>query len=292
MILLQIQAKTDAIIAALTAWVAQSLPQFLTAIVLLIGGFWVSSWIAGRVGQFVDKSSRIDVTLRGVLMELARYATLMIFFIAVLGQLGIETTSMLAALGAAGLAIGLALQGTLANIASGVMLLWLRPFRVGDYIDAGGVSGTVKEIALFATELHSWDGVYQFVPNSELWNKRIVNYTRLPARMVEVKYGIAYDDDIAKGKDILMDLATNDSRVRSDPAAQVFVSKLGDSAIELSLRAWVATPDYWPTTRAFNEQGKIALEAAGLTIPFPQQDVHHHGLPELPSKAAPAEQSS
>lgn len=289
MTFLQIQAKTDEIIATLATWVAQSLPQFLSAIILLFVGFWVSGWIAQRVGRFVDKSSRIDVTLRGVLMEIARYAILLIFVIAVLGQLGIETTSMLAALGAAGLAIGLALQGTLSNIASGVMLLWLRPFRVGDYIDAGGVAGTVKEIALFATELHSWDGVYQFVPNSELWNKRIINYTRLPARMVEVKYGIAYDDDIAKGKDVLMDLAQNDTRVRSDPPAQVFVSKLGDSAIELSLRAWVATPDYWPATRAFNEQGKIALEAAGLTIPFPQQDVHHHGLPEFPSKPALAE---
>jgi small conductance mechanosensitive channel len=127
--------------------------------------------------------------------------------VAVLGQLGIQTTSILAALGAAGLAIGLAMQGTLSNIAAGLMLLWLRPFRVGDYIDTGSVAGKVKEVGLFATEMHSWDGIFLFVPNSELWNKRIMNYSRLPTRLVDLAFGVAYEDNLARGQQVLLALA-------------------------------------------------------------------------------------
>lgn len=259
---------------ALIAWAAQALPNLLAAIALMLFGLWFAGWAARTVGRVADRERRFDPTLKGVLTSLVRYTIVIIFFIAVLGQLGIQTTSILAALGAAGLAIGLALQGTLSNIAAGMMLLWLRPFRTGDYIDAGDVSGTVKEVGLFASELHSWDGVYQFVPNSELWNKRLTNYSRLPTRMVQVKYGIAYDDDIETGKATLLALAEADPRVHSDPAPIVFVSTLGDSAVELSLRAWVQNTDYWPTVRALNEEGKRALENAGLSIPFPQRDIH------------------
>jgi len=271
---LQIQAEASTFVATMTAWAAQALPQLIAAILLLIVGVWLSGWLSRQVGKLVDRQQRIDATLRGVLTSLVRYAVLLIVAVAVLGQLGIQTTSILAALGAAGLAIGLALQGTLSNIAAGIMLLWLRPYRVGDYIDAGGIAGTVKEVGLFATEMHSWDGVFQFVPNSELWNKRVINYSRLSTRLVELKCGIAYDDDIDEAKTILLELANADARVRPDPAPIVFVSKLGDSSVEVSLRAWVATSDYWATLRDFNEKSKAALEAAGLTIPFPQLDVH------------------
>lgn len=264
--------------AGLSIWAANALPQLVGASLLLVVGMWLSGRVAQKVGQFIDRDERIDPTLRGVLASFVRYTILIIVLIAVLSQLGIHTTSVLAALGAAGLAIGLALQGTLSNIAAGIMLLWLRPFRVGDYIDAGGVSGTVKEVGLFASEVHSWDGIYQFIPNSELWNKRIVNYSRLPTRLIEVKFGISYDDDIEKGKEVLIRLAQSDNRVRSEPAPQVFVSALGDSAVELSLRSWGLNADYWGTLRTLNEQGKIVLEEAGLTIPFPQRDVHHHGI--------------
>jgi small conductance mechanosensitive channel len=211
-----------------------------------------------------------------VVASLARYGILVLVIVAVLGQLGIQTTSVLAALGAIGLAIGLALQGTLSNIAAGMMLLWLRPFKVGDYVDTGSVAGTVKDVGLFASELHSWDGVYLFVPNSQLWNTRIMNYSRLATRLVEVKFGVAYGDDIAKGLQVLTDLAASDKRVNSDPAPQVFVAELADSAVVLSLRVWATTPDYWPLLRDLTRTGKANLEAAGLSIPFPQRDIYMH----------------
>lgn len=181
---------------------------------------------------------------------------------------------------AAGLAIGLAMQGTLANIAAGMMLLWLRPFRVGDYIDTGAVAGTVKELGLFASELHSWDDIYQFVPNSELWNKRIINYSRLPTRLVDLAFGVSYEDDLAKGQEVLLGLAGADARVASDPAPQTFVDELGDSAVVLRLRVWAANSDYWTLRRALTERGKAALEAAGLSIPFPQRDLHLKDVPD------------
>lgn len=272
-----IQDDAGSFLEGLAAWAIQVLPNLVAATVILLIGFWLSGWVARQVGNLFDDLEQVDATLRGVLTSLVRYTILAIVFVAALGQLGVQTTSILAALGAAGLAIGLALQGTLANVAAGVMLLWLRPFRVGDYIDAGGVAGTVKEVRLFATEMHTWDGVYQFVPNSELWNKRVINYSRLPTRLVQVKYGIAYGDDIGKGKRVLLALAKSDERIISDPEPQIFVSLLGDNAVELSLRAWAAVDDYWSTLRDLNERGKSALEGAGLTIPFPQLDVHHDG---------------
>ena len=166
------------------------------------------------------------------------------------------------------------MQGTLSNIAAGMMLLWLRPFRVGDYIDTGSVAGTVKELGLFATELHSWDGIYQFVPNSELWNKKLINYSRLPTRLNDLAFGVDYDDDLDKGMEALLAAAGDDKRVMSDPAPQVFVDQLGDSAVVLRLRVWSANGDYWDVRRALTKSGKAALEAAGLSIPFPQRDLH------------------
>jgi len=259
---------------ATLAWATVAVPRLVGAIVLLIVGWWLASWARRAIVRVLAAQSRIDVTLSGVIASLVRYSILIVVVVAVLAQLGIQTTSILAALGAAGLAIGLALQGTLSNIAAGMMLLWLRPFRVGDYIDSGTVAGTVKDLGLFATELHSWDGIYQFVPNSELWNKKVINYSRLPTRLVDLAFGVAYGDDLAKGQEALLAMADDDERVNSDPAPQVFVDELGDSAVVLRLRVWAATADYWTLRRALTERGKAALEAAGLSIPFPQRDLH------------------
>ena len=281
----QIRADAMSLTEGLTSWAMHALPNLVAAIVILIAGYWLSGWLARQVGHVVDDLEHFEPTLRAILTQLVRYAIFVIALVAALSQLGIQTTSILAALGAAGLAIGLALQGTLANVAAGVMLLWLRPFRVGDYIDANGIAGTVKEVRLFATELHSWDGIYQFVPNSELWNTRLVNYSRLPTRLVEVKYGISYGDDVATAKRVLLDLAKSDERVMKDPEPQIFVSMLGDNAVEIALRIWAARTDYWSTLRDLNEKGKQALEGAGFTIPFPQLDVHHHGLTQPPEVA-------
>jgi small conductance mechanosensitive channel len=278
-------ADLGALGGKLAAWAATALPNLLASLVLVIGGWWLAAWAHHTLGRFLDRHARIDVTLRSVIASLVRYTILILVLVAALGQLGIQTTSVLAALGAIGLAIGLALQGTLANVAAGIMLLWLRPFKVGDYIEAGGIAGTLQEVGMFACEIRTWDGIFQFVPNAELWNKRLINYSRLPTRLVDLKFGIAYGDSIGKGREALMTVAQSDERVHPEPPPQVFVSELGDSAVVLGLRVWADTAEYWPLRRALTEQGKLALEEAGLTIPFPQRDVHYRRVPANGSRA-------
>jgi small conductance mechanosensitive channel len=206
--------------------------------------------------------------------------------VAALGQIGVQTTSILAAFGALAIAIGLAMQGTLSNIAAGIMLVWLRPFRVGDYIEAGSSAGIVMEVGLFATELRTFDGLFMFVPNSAIWNTPLKNHTRLPTRMVDLQFGVSYSDDIAKGLRVLLELGKSDPRVDAHPEPLVFVNELADSAVVLSLRVWTATDQYWPVRRQLTERGKAALEAAGLSIPFPQRDVHLYPAASEPQKQA------
>jgi small conductance mechanosensitive channel len=283
---IQLGIQANTFLAQLTAWALVVVPSFLGAIVVLILGWWFAGWAERAVRRMLERQVGVEVTLRGVISSIVRYAILVMVLVAVLGQLGVQTTSILAALGAIGLAIGLALQGTLSNIAAGMMLLWLRPFRVGDSIDTGAVAGTVQELGLFASQLHTWDGVYLFVPNSQLWNVRIVNYSRLPTRLVDLKFGIGYGDDVEKGRQTLLHLAASDSRVLADPPPQFFVEQLGDSAVILCLRAWAANAEYWNVRRDLTERGKLALEAAGLTLPFPQHDVHLHAMSRAPEPEA------
>jgi len=281
----QVSGEIGTFVSALAAWAAIALPRMIGALLLLVLGWWLAGRAERAATGLLTRQSRIDVMLSSVIASIVRYSILIVVLVAVLGQIGIQTTSILAALGAAGLAIGLAMQGTLSNIAAGMMLLWLRPFGVGDYIDTGAVAGTVKDLGLFATELHSWDGIYQFVPNAELWNKRIVNYSRLSTRLVDLAFGVAYEDDLERGQQVLLKLAGDDGRVMADPAPQAFVDELGDSAVVLRLRVWAANSDYWPLRRALTERGKAALEDAGLTIPFPQRDLH---LKDAPERLIPA----
>jgi small conductance mechanosensitive channel len=192
----------------------------------------------------------------------------------VLGQLGVQIASILAVLGAAGLAIGLALQGTLSNIAAGLMLLWLRPFRQGDFIDASGISGTVTEVGLFASTLRQANGVYHFVPNSDLWNTPIQNFSRNETRRLDITVGIDYSDNIATAREVLLKLAESDERIQKDPVPVVMVTELGDSSVNINLRCWSKTSDYWQTLWDLTEKAKVDIEAAGLSIPFPQRTVH------------------
>jgi small conductance mechanosensitive channel len=265
---------------------AEAQSPWMASALLLFAGWWFAGWADRTVSRLIDL--RIEATLRAVLASLVRYTILVLVLVAALSQLGIQTTSVLAALGAIGLAIGLALQGTLANIAAGIMLLWLRPFKVGDYIEAGGVAGTLKEVGLFACHIDTWDGIFQFVPNSELWNKRLINYSRLPTRLVDLRFGIAYDDSIARGRDVLMAVVASDDRVHQDPAPSVFVAELGESAVVLGLRVWTDTSQYWAVRRALTEQGKLELEKAGLTIPFPQRDVRYRRITPNTGRCASA----
>ncbi len=256
------------------AWASDFLPRLLTAAIILVAGYYGAGWAARGARGLTTRASHADMTMVPVISATVRYGILIVVFVAALGQLGVQTTSVLAVLGAAGLAVGLALQGTLANIAAGIMLLWLRPFRVGDYIETGSVAGTVEEINLFHSRLRTWDGIFKFVPNSQLWNTTLTNYSRNRTRLVLIEFGIAYEDDIAKARKVLAESAGAHPDVLNDPPVQVVPLSLGDSSVVLQLRAWSTTSRFWETRWDLTEGGKKALEAAGITIPFPQQVVH------------------
>lgn len=270
---LQVGDEVSTFATTLAAWLGIVLPNAVLALVLLAAGWALAGWAERATGRLLDRA-QIEPTLRGVATAVVRYGLLILVIVAALGQLGVQTTSVLAALGAIGLAIGLALQGTLSNIAAGIMLLWLRPFRVGDFIEAGNVTGTVKEVGLFASELHSGDGLYQFVPNSELWNKRIINYSRLPRRLVDLRFSISYSDDIEKAREVLLSLAKSDDRVLPDPAPSCAVDQLGENGIVLALRAWTTTSNFGAVRGSLIERGKAGLETAGIRIPLPQRVIH------------------
>ena len=249
------------------------------ALLLLIAGWVVAGWIEKHTGKVLKRIDRVDATLRSFVTNLVRYAILVLVMIAVFAQFGIQTTSIIAVLGAAGLAVGLALQGTLANIAAGVLLLFLRPFRVGESIDAGSIAGTVREIGLFSTELQTWDGIYLMVPNSQLASTAIQNYSRLPTRRLNLVIGISYTDDIDKALKVLSELLQNDERILDDPAHQVMVKELAESSVNINLRCWTNRENYWSLRFDLTKQAKQRLDEYDISIPFPQRDVHlyHEG---------------
>ena len=244
------------------------------ALVILLVGWWIAGRAQFLARRGLDRVPRIDDTLKPFLSSSVRYFVIVITFVAVLAEFGVQTTSIIAVLGAAGLAIGLALQGTLQNIAAGIMLLVLRPFRVGAYIDAGGVSGTIDAINLFTTDMTTYDGIYRSVPNAELWNRNILNYSRNPTRRLDIPVGIAYEDDVEQALDLLLSHLSQDTRVLPDPGPQVLVTGLGDSSVDLTLRCWTNRTDFWPLRFELNKKVKLWLDAAGISIPFPQRDVH------------------
>ena len=260
--------------------------ELIAAAVILVFGWWLAGRVQKLILRALDRLPRMDATLKPFLSSLARYAIIAITLVAVLARVGVETTSIIAVLGAAGLAIGLALQGTLQNIAAGIMLLMLRPFKVGDYIDAGGISGTADQIGLFTTDMTTFDGVYQSVPNSSLWNTSILNYSRLPTRRMDVPVGIAYEDDVERAMVLLLEHLKQDERILEDPAPQVLVTNLGESSVDLSLRCWSERSNFWALKFELNKKVKLWLDAEGISIPFPQRDVHF--IPASDNGASPA----
>lgn len=244
------------------------------AIVLLVVGWTVAGWIRRVIRRTLDSVPVLDETLKPFIANLVRYAVLIFVLIAVLNQFGVQTTSIIAVLAATGLAIGLALQGMLANVASGVMLLFLRPFNVGEYVEAGGIAGTVAEIGLFNTEIKSSAGPGLVVPNSKIWDGPITNFSRNPTRRFDITVGIGYDDDIDGAMALLKGLLTGDDRVLDDPEPLVVVQELGDSAVIINLRAWTRSGDYGATVWDLNKEIITELQATGYSIPFPQRDVH------------------
>tara|TARA_B110000116_G_scaffold263470_1_gene269996 strand:+ start:82 stop:1002 length:921 start_codon:yes stop_codon:yes gene_type:complete len=244
------------------------------AVLLLIAGWIVAGWVQKHTARMLGAVERVDATLLSFVTQLVRYSILILVMVAVLAQFGVQTTSIIAVLGAAGLAVGLALQGTLANIAAGVLLLFLRPFKIGEYIDAGGIAGTVREIGLFATEFESYDGIFVMVPNSQLASAAITNYSRLPTRRLDLVIGISYGDNMNQAMTVLNDLLINDDRILKDPAHQVLVKELADSSVNLNLRCWTNRQNYWSLLFDLTKQAKESLDAHGISIPFPQRDVH------------------
>lgn len=256
-------------------WVRESIPHLLGAVAVLVIGVILARLLSKGADRALSRSGRIEPTVAKFLGNIIKYALWVVVGVTVLTQFGVQTTSIIAALGGLALAVGLALQGTLSNVAAGVMILIQRPFRVGEAITAGTVTGVVQAIGLFTTELLQYDGLYVMVPNNELWNKPIINFTRMPTRRFELLIGIAYDDSIADARTELLELADADQRVLSDPAPVAFVAALADSEVTIGLRVWCKTEDYLGLTWALTEAAKLRFDDKGISIPFPQQDVHH-----------------
>ncbi len=266
--------QTQEIIEEVVAITIEYGVDIVGAIVLLIVGWTIAGWIRRMVRRGLEKLPALDETLKPFIATLVWYVIIVFVLVAVLNQFGVQTTSLIAVLGAAGLAIGLALQGTLANVASGVMLLFLRPFNVGDYVDAGGIAGTAIEIGLFNTEIKTKDGLCLIVPNKIIWDSPITNFSRNPTRRFDIAVGIGYDDDADGAIKLLMGLMQSDTRVLDDPEPLVMVTGLGDNAVLLNLRGWTSSDDYWVTAWDLNGVIKAELQKAGFSIPFPQRDIH------------------
>lgn len=245
--------------------------NFLAAILILIAGWFIARWAEKLTRRALNRVPRLDTTLKPLLVKTVRYGILVITVLAVLERFGIQTTSIIALLGAAGLALGLALQGTLSDVAAGVMLLILRPFHVGDAIDAGGNGGAVREIGLFATYLTNADGMFVSVPNSKVFTSVITNYSRAATRRINFTVGIDYGDDIEKAQNIALNLMASDPRVLKAPSPAVPVGELGASSVTLILRCWVSNANYWDTLCDLQKAVKLAFDAAGISPPFPQQ---------------------
>ncbi|MFN3826552.1 MAG: mechanosensitive ion channel family protein [Micavibrio sp.] len=261
--------------------------DLILAMMILVAGWMIGNWVSKRIQTF----KRLDETLADFLSGLSKYAIFTVSVVMMLSEFGVQTASLLAVLGAAGLAIGLALQGTLSNVAAGVMLLILRPFKIGDYITTGNdnIGGTVKSLGLFGTELAAPDNVYIFVPNSQIWTNDIWNYTRNPYRRQDINVGISYDDDINKAFSVINQTIAGDARIISDDEQmkpQVMANQMGDFSIDLIVRVWCKSPDYWNVRWDLTKAIKEALDAHGITIPFPTRKIEMVHVNQTDNQAA------
>ncbi len=251
--------------------------DLLGVLCILVIGLWLSGKAHNLVAKGLKKTNRIDATLISFFSSAAKYAVIIFTAIAVLGQFGVHTASLLTVIGAAGLAIGLALQGTLSNLAAGIMLLIFRPFHVDDFVDAGGQSGTVKQLNLFFTEMATIDNVRIVVPNNDIWGKPIKNYASNPTRRIDLTAAIAYEANMDKAMAALTAMVERDSRILKDPAPLITVSELADSSVNILVRFWVGKDDYWTVLFETTKAIKDSLDSAGIGIPFPCRTVYMVG---------------
>jgi small conductance mechanosensitive channel len=251
--------------------------RIVMALVIFVIGRWVAG-IVVRVVKRMMQRARLDDMLTAFLGNILYTVLLLVVVIAALDQLGVQTTSLLAVFGAAGLAVGLALKDSLANFSSGVMLIIFRPFKVGDFIEAAGQAGVVEEVRIFSTVMRTGDNREIIIPNGHIYSGPIVNYSARETRRIDLVMGIGYNDDIRKAKQLIEEALTADGRILSDPAPAVSVAELAESSVNLNVRPWVRSTDYWAVRSDLLETIKAAFDANGISIPYPQQDVHMHSV--------------
>ncbi len=254
---------------ALLAWE----PMLLGSIAVLVVGWWIAKLLTGLTRRLMTRAN-VDDTLTGFACNIVYLGLMALVVITALSQVGVNTTSFAAIIAAAGLAIGFALQGSLGNFAAGVMLIGFRPFKAGDFVEAGGVSGIVEEIQVFATRIRTGDNKEVTVPNGQITGGSIVNYSAKDTRRIDLTFGIGYDDDIAKAKNVIQRVLDSDERVLAEPAPTVAVVELADSSVNIAVRPWVKTGDYWPVYCGVVERIKIEFDRENISIPYPQRDVH------------------
>lgn len=251
--------------------------NFVIALVIFYVGRWAVKLLVKGIHKVLEKNN-VDTMLADFICSLLSALGLLVVIIAALNRLGVDTTSLVALIGAAGLAIGLALQSSLANFAAGVMLIINKPFKTGDFIEAAGVSGTVEELQIFSSVLRTPDNKVVIVPNGQIYGDNIINYSARDTRRIQIIMCIGYEDDIKLAKDLLLEIMQADTRILPDPAPSVGVSELADSSVNIYARPWVKTSDYWAVHTDLLEQFKTKFDAHGISIPFPQQDVYMHQI--------------
>lgn len=244
------------------------------AFVILFVGLTVARWLSNRLQKYLERTARFDPTLTPLFVKGVKILIIALTVLTVLNQFGVETASLIAVLSTIGLAIGLALQGTLSNIASGIMLLILRPFNAGDAVDIAGTVGVVDEIGLFVTEMHTFDNIAITLPNSQIWGSKIENYSQNNSRRVDMEFGISYDDDINKAMNVVGEILEADERVLADPEPLIAVSSLGDNSVSIRVRPWTETSNVWPLRYDLIKRIKERFNEEDLSFPFPQRDVH------------------
>jgi small conductance mechanosensitive channel len=247
--------------------------KVIAALAIFIVGRWIAKLVRRTVRRMMEKTS-VDPIIVGFTSSIVYIALLAFVVVAALGQLGIQTTSFIAILGAAGLAVGLALQGSLANFAAGFLLIVFRPFKVGDFVEAAGVSGVVDAIHIFTTTFRTGDNKTIIIPNAKLSGDNIINYSAQTTRRVDMTVGVAYNADLMNVKQVLNDIVSKDERIHSEPAPLVAVAELADSSVNLVVRVWVNTSDYWGVMFDTTETIKNRFDAEGIGLPFPQRDIH------------------
>ena len=265
----------EQIVIKMQEWLALYGLKVIAAILILIIGRFAAKGIRVLIRRALQKG-KVDDILVSFVSSLCYVGIMAFIIIAALGQLGVQTASFVAVLAAAGLAVGLALQGSLSNFAAGVLMIIFKPFKVGDFIEGGGVAGVVEEIGIFTTELKSPDNKKIIVPNAKMTSDNIVNYTAKDMRRIDIVAGVSYSDDLDKVKKILAEIMAKDDRILKDPAPTIGVLELADSSVNFAVRPWVKTAEYWDVFFATQESIKKRFDAEGICIPFPQQDVHIH----------------